>query len=138
MQEMNVLLIRANESVFVLPENIEDIDEWIDYANENIGKFVKLYRINCRDCVFPYVIEEYMEYTPVCINISEYLEFEVDTLFILSKEAYDERLTQLIEENCQDCIHYEDGDDIDSHRSHMCLNGICPIYEPRDDDEDDD
>lgn len=139
MENMEVLIIREEQEVYLylMPEGVEDIDDLLEFVNENINKYVKLFRLRIHDCVYPYVIDEFIDYTPVCINFSNYREFETDTLFVLTKDEYDERLTQLIEENCQDCIHYEDGDDIDSHRNHMCLDGFCPRYVSRDEYEED-
>lgn len=135
MEELTVLMIRDDPDIYAMPEGIEDIDDMLDFVNENTGKYVKLYKLSCRDCIYPYAIEEYLEYIPVCVNFSNHLSFSTDELYILSKEDYDERLTQLIDENCHDCINYEDGDDIDSHRNHMCLNGFCPEYRPRYDED---
>ncbi len=137
MEEIQAIGIK-DLGLFAMPEDVEDVDDFIDFLNYNSGKFVKLYRIGCHDCVFPFLIEEFIEYTPVCVNISSYNEYEIETVYILSKEAYDERLTQLIEENCQDCVNYEEGDDIDSHRNHMCLDGVCPYYEEKSDCDDED
>ncbi len=140
MEQLEVLVLREEHEIYMLPDGVQDIDDILEFINDNMDRYVKLMRIGCHDCVYPFVIDEFIEYTPVCINFANYKSFETDTLFVLSKEEYDERLTQLIEENCQDCIHYEEGDDIDSHRNHMCLNGFCPEYRSKNDEnpEDDD
>ena len=131
MEKIHVLLINGDDRVFHLPEDVTDFDEMLDFVNENIGCFVKLYKIDCHDCIYPYVIDEYIEYTPVSLNFTTLPGFEFDELFVLTKEEYDGRLRELIDKNCGDCIHYEEGDDIDSHRNHMCLNGCCSNYQPR-------
>lgn len=135
MEQVGVLLLREEKEIYLIPENINDIDEMVDFINDNMNSYIKLMKISCRDCVYPFVIDEFMEYTPVCLNFSNYKSFETDTIFVLTKDEYDERLTQLIDENCHDCIHYEEGDDIDSHRNHMCLDGFCPEYKSRHDDD---
>ena len=136
MENIEVLLLREEQEIYLMPEGIDDTDEMLDFINDNMDKYVKLFKVQCHDCVYPFVIEEYMEYRPVCLNFSNYKSFETDTLYMLTKDEYDERLTQLIEENCHDCIHYEEGDDIDSHRNHMCLDGCCPEYKSKYDIDD--
>lgn len=128
MEQMEVLIINGERDVYALPAGVSDIDDMLDFVNENINRYVKLFKIGCHDCIYPFLIEEFVEYTPVCINFANFNGFETTEAYVLTKEEYDERLAQLIDENCHDCINYEDGDDIDSHRNHMCLNGFCPEY----------
>lgn len=90
-----------------------------------------MFEINHHDCVEPFLIEEYLEFVPVCINFSCCQSFKFDKIYVLSKDEYDEKLTKLINEKCHDCAYYEEGDDIDSHRNNMCLDGTCWKYEPR-------
>jgi hypothetical protein len=127
---------------FMYPEDISNMDDFIDYANENFYRFIPMNELSLDNCVYPYFVEDDIKVR--YINMSLVKSIFEDDVELLSRYEYDERLKDLQEEICINCKHYydnPDGDNLEGHRDEMRLDGFCPNFEPvngDDLDEDDD
>jgi hypothetical protein len=120
------------------PEDISNIDDYIDYVNENFYRFMPMNELSLDNCVYPYFVEDDIKVR--YINLSLVKSIFEDDVELLSRYEYDERLKDLQEEICVNCKHYyenPDGDNLEGHRDEMRLDGFCPNFEPINDDEED-
>jgi hypothetical protein len=123
---------------FMYPEDISNIDDYIDYVNENFYRFMPMNELSLDNCVYPYFVEDDIKVR--YINLSLVKSIFEDDVELLSRYEYDERLKDLQEEICVNCKHYyenPDGDNLEGHRDEMRLDGFCPNFEPINDDEED-
>ncbi len=131
---MKVLLLDGIPCMY--PEGIDSIEEFIEYANENFSSFIPIIEYVTTECVYPYLVEEDVRERYVNLSlINSIMEDEVE---VLTREEYDERLSELRDEICVNCTDYEEdseGDNLKGHRNHMNLDGYCPYFEPRTDEE---
>jgi hypothetical protein len=125
---------------FMYPEDISNMDDFIDYANENFYRFIPMNELSLENCVYPYFVEDDIKVR--YINMSLVKSIFEDEVELLSRYEYDERLKDLQSEICINCKNYyddPDGDNLDGHRDEMRLDGFCPNFEPiNGDDLDDD
>lgn len=123
---------------FMYPEGINSLDEFMDYANDNFYSFIPMNELSMKNCVYPYFVED--DISVRYINVSLIKSFFEDDVELLSRYEYDERLKELQELICVNCVHYEEnleGDNLEGHRDEMCLDGHCPNFTPINSDDDD-
>ena len=53
---MKVLMI--DYDYYLFPEDYSNLDEFINYVNENLGKFIPLHMLQVENCVAPYFIKD--------------------------------------------------------------------------------
>ena len=123
---MKVLEIDYN--YYYYPNGITTIVDFINYTNTHFHSFLKLTHLNEENCNFPYLISE--DIKEVYINVANINQIREVEAIILSQKEYDERLQQVIQQKCLDCIHYEEGT-LEGHHKNLSLNGDCWQYQKK-------
>lgn len=151
---MKILIL--DSMPFLYPEDVDSLEEFMDYANQNFHSFVPLYQVNTKHCVYPYFVEE--EATVRYVNLSRVVSFVEDEVEMLpTRHEYDERLKEVLQGVCTNCQMYLKGmvcDQIEGREDEMrlgggyCiegqgqghmyevrLDGYCPYFMSLDDDD---
>ena len=113
------------------PDGITNIDDLVNYLQANYHSFIKLKQWQTENCCLPYFIES--EYTWVYLNVAQIKDVceTREDIKVLSREKYTERLRQIVESKCINCVNYfEDceGDNLQGHWGNINLNGECRGY----------
>ena len=123
-------IVKIEGAHYYFPEGITDIDEFVNFLNNNNNKFIKMTKLNEDNCVSPYFKAE--ETTKVYLTTSYCTYLEEIEATILTKEEYNERLRQLVKTKCVSCEYYVDDDNaddpLDGHYDTLCLDGHCWRY----------
>ena len=112
------------------PPEYNSIDSLIQHINTGEQRFIKLTQFQTDNCVYPYYIES--ETKEIYLNFSPISIVEEEEIYVLSKEEYDEKLKQCVEEKCVNCVHYKEdleGDYLAGHRERLSLDGECWAFE---------
>lgn len=115
---------------YKFPENISDLDEFLNFIESSTNKFIKLDEFQTENCVPPYyILEETLE---VSLNISQMRRICAEDIIVLARDEYKERLQKVVNEKCKTCDHYfqsGEGDNLDGHWGKISLDGECCEYE---------
>jgi len=131
---MKALLI--DYSYYFYPEQTKDLEEFVQYANEQINRFIPMVQLLEDNCVEPYFIEG--ETSKCYVNLSHAYRIQEVEVTLLPKEEYDKRLAKCVQRTCLDCISYEEdkiGDNLSGHRTKINLDNRCHYrsLQPRED-----
>ena len=122
-------------SLYLYPNDIDDIEEWTDYLNTCEEQFVKMSVLMSRDNVYPYFTDDNIE--EQYVNLAAVTTYQETEIEIMSRDEYDRRLAECVDAICPNCAHYEEdsqGDNLSGHRDEMRLDGVCPNFTPRGED----
>ena len=119
-------LLEIDYDCYQFPQGITSLSDFAKMLNENYQSFIPLVQYQTENCVFPYFVAE--DTKTVYINIAEIEKVSETEATILPRWEYDSRLRKIVKEKCTDCVHYEEGDNLEGHREKMSLNGECNWY----------
>lgn len=137
---MRILILDGLPCLY--PDDIDSVEEFVDYVNENFSSFIPMTELVTDECVPPYFVQE--DTRVRYINMSLINSISEAEGVLLPRYDYDERLKELQQQICIHCKNYSknpdpDADNLDGHRDEMRLDGFCSGFTPLDDyDEDDD
>ncbi len=114
---------------YLYPEGCSGIEDFLKYATGQNHSFVRLSYLDNSNCRPPFFIRE--DIKTVYLNIATVSVICEEDVTVLSREDYDNRLKDVIKKKCFDCADYIEGEDIESHRKMLSLNGECWNYEKR-------
>ncbi|MGN0493809.1 MAG: hypothetical protein ACI4F7_09190 [Acutalibacteraceae bacterium] len=124
-------LLEIDYDYYQYPQGITSLPDFAKMLNENYQSFISLVQYQTENCVFPYFIAE--DTKTVYINIAEIEKVTETEATILPRGEYDSRLKKIVKEKCTDCVYYEEGDNLEGHREKMSLDGLCSLYEKKED-----
>lgn len=123
-------VLQCSCEYYSYPEGMENIEQFIDYVNNHYHSFIKLKKWKEDQCREPYFIDTEFEYRYV--NVGQIAEIAEADITILSKDEYDRRLTQVVQQKCLNCSRYEQAesgcDNLAGHRTNISLDGECFWY----------
>lgn len=131
MKKYNVALFN-NVQYCKFPEGISNIEAFIKFLNENYHSFVELEFLIEEGCVAPFYIEEDLKTEIQYWNPSNIRLVKEAEVSILRRWEYKEKLEEVIQKKCINCIHYSDNlcdEDDKTFIEHIDLNGECYGYE---------
>lgn len=126
-------ILEIDYNYYYFPNDIFNIEEFIEYVNSNYNKFIKLIGFETENCTFPYFIKE--ETKEVYLNIANIDKISESEVTLLSRLDYDARLKEIVKKKCVDCVYYEEdseGDNLKGHRGKISLDGECWGFEKKD------
>ena len=121
--------------VFALPAFADgSMDKFVQYLQERYNSYVTLKKYSDVNCNPPYFIAEETE--DVTFSVSGIEKIREVEITVLEKAEYIRRLEKVIAEKCVHCRSYDDEDDI-AHMDSFSINldGYCPSFDPKDEDE---
>lgn len=123
---------QMKRTICFYPGGTDNLKDFADYVNSDRDKFITFTFPLARNCVWPYYIED--ESMDICINSSHIVDFWEESITVLSRTQYKERLKEVVQRVCTTCANYADhsheGDDLDGHWNQINLDGVCRSYEP--------
>ncbi len=126
---MKILLVNECDR-YCFPRGIETLKEFIKYANLHYSELIPLHMLVSENCVHPYYIEEDIKL--FYVNVSKISNITDEEVHILSRSEYEQRLSDLMQSFCVNCVNYEeelDEDNLKGHREKLCLDGSCWGFE---------
>lgn len=126
---MKVLLINECDRYY-FPKGVESLEEFIKFLNSHYNEFIPLHMLLCDNCVHPYYIEE--DTKLYYVNVSKLSNVTDEEVQILSRVEYEQRLSDLMQNYCVNCVDYQEdmeGDNLKGHRDKLCLDGSCWGFE---------
>ncbi|MBQ8387710.1 MAG: hypothetical protein IJX46_02145 [Clostridia bacterium] len=128
------LLVLNCSGYYEFPAGIKNIEEFVEFANNDSRKFIKMTMYNLDRCVAPYFIEE--DKKTVYVNLGLVRCIEEISGEVMPLAEYERRLREAVRKKCLDCVNFEGNpDDLDGHYDSLSLDGDCWRYHKRDEDE---
>lgn len=130
-------VLKIDYKRYEFPTDFDNINEFIEFINENLNKFIPLNQFDEDNCVFPYLVREDCKKTYV--KFSNIDEISEENATLLSRSEYDKKLTECVAKYCSDCVNYTEdsvGDNLKGHKDKLCLDGTCCYYTKKTGDND--
>ena len=122
-------LLEIDYEYYAFPDGIGDIEEFVKYVQDSPNMFIKLTQYDCENCTPPYFIDE--DKKTVYLNVRNINRMAQTKGTVLSREEYERRLDEIVEEKCVHCMGYrdEDGEVLCDPRGILTLDGECEAFE---------
>ena len=116
---------------YIYPEGVSTPEEFADYLLSHTGKFIPMRYYTTDHCRDPFFVES--DTAVKYINPAMVTVFRECEVTVLSREEYDRRLAEKVEEKCAGCAKYiRNGGDCGSNISEeLSLDGYCWNYESK-------
>lgn len=122
-------VLNVSYTRYSYPPGVESLEEFIDFINNDLDRFIKMTKYDEENCSFPYMVKE--DIITTYINFSNVDEIFEEDIKVLPRTEYDERLAKVVEQKCMNCENYEDdilNDNLRGHRGKINLDGVCHFY----------
>lgn len=125
--------LKINAQFFYYPPECNNINEFINFLNQNYNSFIPLTQLIEENCVEPYFIKGCT--LNVYLNVAQIYRVNEVEITVLTQEEYNQRLKDVVYSKCVHCKSFIDdgGYDIESHSGNINLDGECIFFEKAED-----
>ena len=112
------------------PDEIENLEQFVDFCNKHYNSFVKFTRYSEENCSSPYFIEN--EFEDIYLNIAFIRSINEEKITILPKNEYDARINEVINSKCVTCANYKTSQGCNrDYKGYINLDGECFQFEEK-------
>jgi len=135
MRGSNMKALKLDYAYYQFPSDITSVAQFVERVNQNPLRFIPLVEFLQDNCVEPYFIQE--EIGVKYVNLSRINVIEACDITVMTRREYDRRLSEVVQDNCLDCVNYSEADFADNmkgHRDKISLDGKCMFKSTLEDD----